>query len=256
MSFSALPRELRDEIYSYLLPPCAEVRFPYRAEIRFTKIIHKPDFALSFLARHLPRGIFLNHQILEEATIVVFSRSKVVVDNTVLSAVGWIFDLIGEDVAWKNVKELKFVSSQPCYAYGHEATSSTTPPKCVHDIAIRCPKLSKLSITLAPDALITSTNAVPMHGAPRYRRPSATVLSPDERFNLTGIVENKNLAQVHVCVSTLQMESFEPYDWKKMLDESTAALRDVVKYQGKSLEVSIRVMQLWGFPAGSTHPLA
>lgn len=252
MSFNAFPREIRDSIYSH--------HSPIYPAIKFSKMNKIPDTALPFLARHLPHCLLLNHQVVEEVTSRYLARSKNVIGESVLAVVERIFDLIGHGAGWKNTRELEFTSNQQVYANGNEPSTMFAPAKIVHEIAIRCSNLRKVSIAFARDALITPTDAE-ASWSHSCRRPVAPHVF-EHRTHLTLVLENNNLIQVTFFYNLMDSGwQAMRVDCKRTLGESTALFKDAAGIDGRRLDVLTSVMMptcrvTRGGGLSSDHPLA
>jgi hypothetical protein len=188
LSFLTLPRELRDEIYSLVLDQ----------NIHFYPLIGP---YLRLLACRLPPGLFLNHQILEEAAALYFATSRIAISSSDITKTESLFDQFPNDVAWHNIRQLQFVCPEIGYAEErcdnkddhlseltavapqrcmpcrvkllrkletkHDDTSRRLlridlhPKKSIHDFVIRCSNLQKLTISLEPYTLLDFPESLP-----------------------------------------------------------------------------------------------
>jgi hypothetical protein len=202
LSFLTLPRELRDGIYSLVLDHNVSF-YPLTGTY------------LHFLACRLPPGLFLNHQILEEAAALYFAISRVLISSSDISKTESLFDQFPNDLAWHNVRQLQFACPEIGYAEERcdnkddhlskltaVATQRCMPcrvkllrkleakhddkslsllridlhsTKSIHDFVIRCSNLQKLTISLKPYTLLDYPESL----------PSATADSNNARRGIT-----------------------------------------------------------------------
>lgn len=138
-SFTELPRETRDEIYSYIVPSYTQLNIFPTATVDSLRII----------ARHLPTNLLLSHQVLEEAALLWLKRSRIIVELGAFKTLKGVLDGFSEEAGWKSVRELEFIDWQQCYASRSMADNeSTTTSGYIYDIVLRCPGLRKLSMIL------------------------------------------------------------------------------------------------------------
>ncbi|KAF2822962.1 hypothetical protein CC86DRAFT_74295 [Ophiobolus disseminans] len=193
-SFDNLPREIRDKIYGNLLQ--------YHTQINIFPTNTIP--VLPFLARRLPYSRMLNHQILNEVALVWLARSKVMVEIGAFSTLETLLYQFPNSTAWNSIRELESRGWQSCYANGDTKGTRATMADCIHDIAIRCPGLRKLSMTLLPRA----------------------VLQPnwfEESTNLSRLLENERIE--HMCLTVDISDRSLPTmgrGWDTQFEECTA----------------------------------
>jgi len=161
-----------------------------------------------------------------------------------------MFSQFPGNAAWKSVRELEFRGWQACYANRDADGTTTVAADCVHDIAIRCPGLKKLSFTLVPDVL----------------------LQPDcfeAKTNFSRVLENERLERIRLFVDTSGDDlPAMGQDWEDRFEECTAALESKVVEMGRKLVVERRVWLpvrrvydrsedfRWVSYVASDHPLA
>jgi hypothetical protein len=220
LSFLTLPRELRDEIYSLVLD----------YNVSFYPLT---GTYLHFLACRLPPGLFLNHQILEEAAALYFATSCVLISSSDISKTESLFDQFPNDLAWHNIRQLQFacpeiehaeercdnkddhlskltaVASQRCMPCRVKLLRKLEPKhddkslsllqidlhstKGIH-VVIRCSNLQKLTISLKPYTLLDFSESLPSVTADsNTARQGITPQEFELHTNFTRVLENKKL---------------------------------------------------------------
>jgi hypothetical protein len=214
-SFTKLPRETRDEIYSYIVPSYTQFNiFPTATAD-----------ALWTIARHLPTSLLLNHQILEEAALLWLKRSKFIVQLGAFKALDDVLDQFPNEAGWKSVKQLEFMDWQQCYASRSRGNNKpTTTSGFIHDIVLRDSGLRRLSMTMVLQLLIL----------PDHFDKNATVLRILERSKLTSLA-------LYVEVPPSEFYRSEK-DCEGLFRKCTAGLEQRAKEMGNELKIKKRVI--------------
>lgn len=160
-NFQQLPRELRDEIYRYVIDDIGQLN------LSASSWLPRPsgDDPRHPLLRRIPRCLLLNQQILHEALEIA--------PDTVSGIKAFSAEdttcVFPSNVLLRNVRRLEFTLSHPTYSSNGRDTCSAP-----QDVASRCTQLEELSILL----------------------PATTAMTYNYQSDLVNIFENKNLVKL------------------------------------------------------------
>jgi hypothetical protein len=127
-NLTRLPLELRDTIYEYVIGDITTLVLP--------KSTYNSSTTQS-LQKKLPPCLFLNHQILLEATNAFIHRATLTLRELTLAHPSDLLFAIPSDAKFPNLTHLTFTHKQP-----HYSSSSAS----AHSIVHRCPQLQHLTI--------------------------------------------------------------------------------------------------------------
>ncbi|KAH7091348.1 hypothetical protein FB567DRAFT_518471 [Paraphoma chrysanthemicola] len=285
-TFTSIPREIRDEIYAYVLIDHTNVHI---------RNSNNTINAFTFLKRHLPQCLLLSHQIVEEAGAAYFQHASVITQGTQLAMFAGFLDCFSGDILWKSIRDLEFANYEygKVYAYPTEAECSAGVQLCIHDIAVRCPGLRNLTISLSPDVFRTPsiedqrrdgasldlTTRIPganislLDTWENWRR-CPSILTPDEitgNTNLLRVLELEKLLHLTVRFdATRYTTGIGDDDCARELEEvfaqCTVLLEAEIKKQGRRLDI-VQKVKMWpkvdtqswvsrpGYVPAGMHPL-
>ncbi|KAH7081445.1 hypothetical protein BKA63DRAFT_503824 [Paraphoma chrysanthemicola] len=285
-TFTSIPREVRDEIYAYVL-------------IDHTKILIRDSDtttnAFTFLKRHLPQCLLLNHQIVQEAGAAYFQHANAIFQGTQLAMLAGFLDRFPGDMQWRSIRNLDFARYEcgKVYARPGKAEDSAELQLCIHDIAIRCPGLQKLTISLLPDVFRTpSIEDQSQAGVSRDLMTRVlgadtslldvwenwtrctSMLIPDEitgNTNLLRVLENEKLVHLTVRFDATRYttgigDDDCDQDLEDVFAQCTGLLETEIEKKGRKLEI-MRKVKTWqkvdtrswvsrpGYVPAGMHPL-
>ncbi|KAF1830090.1 hypothetical protein BDW02DRAFT_573383 [Decorospora gaudefroyi] len=132
--FHRLPLEVRNEIYSHVVPNIPTLSIPANSS------------ALSYIRTQIPECLQPNAQIAEEAAKAILHRTLLSVEVVKIVSVDDLVCDVPEGMLLKGVRKLQITTLQTQY----------TRRSPLHDLIIRCPNLQVLKIPIPRAILFTS----------------------------------------------------------------------------------------------------
>lgn len=177
IGFQHLPRELRDQIYQYVIGDIRQLNVSSSSWFGFFSR-HDPPRQL---LQHVPRCLILNQQILDEVMQVCLHQ----VSGIKAFSPKDISTVFPPDKQLFNIRRLKFTVAQPFYSSNGRGTSSSA-----QDVASRCPRLQELTVEF----------------------PATDTTMNKFASDLVNVFENKNLIKLTLNYRNAPMKAWQPDD--------------------------------------------